>query len=185
MMTTEPTITPSDHYAHHVRVERLPEKGLNIKLALTIDECAQLARFWELAHVSSVEATLQILPRGRGVYVTGEAKAHITYVCGVTLEPFDAELHESIEARFSPDAKQQEEEAPVSRQKALSEQDDVPLERLDGSTLDVGELVVEFLTLGIDLYPRKPDVVFQEVSVGEPLSPFSKLAHLKIPERKK
>lgn len=180
-MTTEPKILQAP-YEHSVRVERLPEKGLNIKLVLTVEECHQLAQFWEIPHVASVEASLKVLPKGRGVYVTGEAKALVTYVCGVTLDHFDAQLHEMIEARFSPDAKQQEEESPTPRQKALSEQDDIPLERLEGSTLDVGGLVIEFLTLGIDLYPRKPDAVFHEVRVGADISPFAKLSILKEPD---
>ena len=51
---------------------------------------------------------------------------------------------------------------------------------LIGGVVDLGALATEFLMLGIDPYPRKPDAVFEGASAGEPAAnPFAALAALK------
>ena len=56
--------------------------------------------------------------------------------------------------------------------------------------IELGEVLVESLSLALDPYPRKPGMVFQEVSddssadAGEPApSPFAALAKLKALKR--
>ena len=55
-----------------------------------------------------------------------------------------------------------------------------PPEILIGDHVDLGVIATEFLLLGLDPYPRKPDAEFGEVVVGTPgLNPFAVLAALK------
>ena len=52
-----------------------------------------------------------------------------------------------------------------------------------GGTIDLGRLAMEFLTLGIDPYPRKPGVVFvaPEAPKDPEEHPFAALKALKTP----
>src|SRR5262249_13731614 len=49
-----------------------------------------------------------------------------------------------------------------------------------GGAIDLGAIAIEFLILGLDPYPRKPDAVFQGSAVGDDAAhPFAALAALK------
>src|SRR5262249_62155601 len=51
---------------------------------------------------------------------------------------------------------------------------------LAGGVIALGAIAAEFLILGLDPYPRKPDAIFQASAVGEdPAHPFAALAALK------
>ncbi|MGZ3360151.1 MAG: YceD family protein, partial [Xanthobacteraceae bacterium] len=61
---------------------------------------------------------------------------------------------------------------------------EVPLEDapepLVGGMIDLGAIATEFLILGLDPYPRKPDAVFEAPPGGdEAAHPFAALAELK------
>jgi len=60
---------------------------------------------------------------------------------------------------------------------AFAEQTHWPLV---GNAVDLGAIATEFLILGLDPYPRKPDVVFETPPAGdEPAHLFAALAGLK------
>ena len=106
----------------------------------------------------------------------------------VTLEPFDAEVDEPFEAQFAPEAEaaaaharaMAEIEAAQDKAAALAAQPDPP-EPIVGGRIDIGALASEFLALGLDPYPRKPDAQFDPVieDAGDKPSPFAALAGLK------
>lgn len=53
-------------------------------------------------------------------------------------------------------------------------------EPLIGGGVDLGEIATEFLILGLDPYPRKPDAIFQLAPAGDDsANPFAALAALK------
>jgi hypothetical protein len=53
-------------------------------------------------------------------------------------------------------------------------------ETLTGGGVDLGEIATEFLILGLDPYPRKPDAIFRSPQAGEDSAhPFAALAALK------
>ena len=57
--------------------------------------------------------------------------------------------------------------------------DDAP-DPIIGGLVDLGQVAVEFLALGLDPYPRKPGVVFEyREDDGAEESPFAKLVKLK------
>jgi hypothetical protein len=50
-------------------------------------------------------------------------------------------------------------------------------EPLIGNTIDLGLLATEFLILGVDPYPRKPQAALEVSAAGEPAAhPFAALA---------
>lgn len=98
--------------------------------------------------------------------MTGTVRATIRQNCGVSLEPFDAPLNEMVDVHFVPAG------TAIPSESLEDEDHDLPDEILDGR-IDVGALALEFLALGVDPYPRKPDAVFiaPEPEPGA-LSPF-------------
>jgi hypothetical protein len=95
----------------------------------------------------------------------------------VTLEPVDNTVSERVDLDFLP-------ASATAHDKTLADTVDDGGEELpellkDGS-VDLGALAVEFLLLGLDPYPRKPDVEFIAPQVENAASgPFAALAKLK------
>ena len=162
------------------------EGGDLVEIAATPEECEALAADLGLAGVKGVAASLEVTRRGRGLSVTGELRANIVQTCVVTLDPFFTELREPITASFAPEAETQAAEqrlvaaikAAGADGLALSDAPDAPDPIVDGK-VDLGALVVEFLALGLDPYPRKPGVTFVEPPAAHDdspvVSPFSVL----------
>ena len=108
--------------------------------------------------------------------VAGRVSATVGQACVVTLEPLTNEIDEEIAVAFAPQvaaARQAGEGGPAKETADETE----PL--IDG-TIDLGVLATEFLILGLDPYPRKPEAVFQppqDATAEE--GPFAALAALK------
>ncbi|MGQ3671068.1 YceD family protein [Xanthobacter sp. TB0136] len=158
-----------------VTIAEINPRGLEIDIR--VDEPAllqELARYVDVLAVSDFRAQIRLAHEGAdGIHVTGTVRATIRQNCGVSLEPFDAPLNEMVDVHFVPAG------TAIPSESLEDEDHDLPDEILDGR-IDVGALALEFLALGVDPYPRKPDAVFiaPEPEPGA-LSPFSALARLK------
>lgn len=179
-----------------IAVEDVPEGGLEVEVVASESERAAVAAETGLPAIARLVADLVIERRNGGRYaVTGTLEASITQICVVTLEPFDSDIVQDIDLTFAP-AAPAETAAPAQRSSrrnaetrpaappppAPITEDDPPDPIVDG-IIDLGTVAVEFLTLGRDLYPRKPGVDFKDVTVGEETgadpSPFAALQRLK------
>jgi uncharacterized metal-binding protein YceD (DUF177 family) len=154
-----------------VAVDRLPEGGSHAVLEATPQECEALAREFKLPAVHALKANLRIKGSLRRMNVSGTVEGRVTQVCVVTLEPFEAAVREEVDVDFSehvgPEAEGRDE-ADLDR----------PDEIVKGK-IDIGALAAEFLALGLDPYPRKPGVAFEEGAAGaDDASPFAKLRGL-------
>ena len=165
-------------------VSDVPGAGSTVKLKATPDERAALAALLKLPEIKRLEATLVLKPWGReGLSVTGELFADVVQICGVTLEPFEAEVNEEIETRYAAD------EAPREEGGEHEADLNAPDPLVNGSA-DLGALVAEHLALGLDPYPRKPGI--EEAAASEPREsatsthrPFAGLDQLVAQARKK
>jgi uncharacterized metal-binding protein YceD (DUF177 family) len=153
-----------------IKVERIPQGGLGLRLVADEAERATLARDLRLPGIARAEAVLDIVRRHGAWHVTGQIEATVTQVCGVTLEPFEAKLREPVEISFS----DRVDPVPADGEAAMDAPD--PLE--DGR-IDLGAVAAEFLALGLDPYPRKPGVTFAAPDDGNAeMSPFAALKGL-------
>ena len=128
-----------------------------------------------------MRANLKVKPQGKTLHVAGTVKAVVTQICVVTLEPFQSEINEPVDVRFSSDPKAlsaASEDVPGNEAEWVD-----PPDPITGDHIDLGLLVAEHLALGIDPYPRKSDAVFtsedRESGSGEDDSPFAALRGLK------
>jgi uncharacterized metal-binding protein YceD (DUF177 family) len=135
-----------------------------------------------------LDARFEVLRHGSaGLRVTGDVSATVVQTCVVTLDPLTDEVDEAVDVVFEPAAPEPAKPA----EKALAEEDlgdaaDPPETLVDGA-IDLGALAVEFLTLGLDPYPRKADAVFEAPAAGDDRadSPFAALVALARADGKK
>jgi uncharacterized metal-binding protein YceD (DUF177 family) len=165
-------------FSRPIKVEAIPRDGLEASIEASEAERVALADFNGLPGVGKLGATFN-LKHGAGgtVLVRGEVRAEVTQTCVVTLEPFGASLVETVDVRFAPP---REDKPPRGASDALKlEDEDEPDPIVDGK-IDLGALASEFLTLGLDPYPRKPGVAFESPGADDRSdSPFSALSSKK------
>lgn len=193
-------------FSRPLAVDDVPPEGLDLTISATEAERQALAAEDGLEGLAKLEGDLHVLPwRQGGLAVTGEVRARITQICVVTLDPFDTEIVEPLDVKFapapvafSPTPQETRRTRNVARRAAAEpppvinltlDSEDPPDPIIDGR-IDLGALVAEFLALGLDPYPRKPGVEFQESPGAGPdqaqESPFAKLEALKavLPPRR-
>jgi hypothetical protein len=185
---------------------RDPDRSWDIEA--DADERQALAELNEIVGIAALKAKFNAVKAGKFVRITGRLDSRLTQECVVSLEPFETEISEEIDARFfeeptgparraARDARSEKTAgktvalgrklAPAPRKlpEPVSMDEDEGEAVVDGR-IDLGALASEFLTLALDPYPRKPGVAFDSSVVENPAeSPFSELGALKGEGRKK
>jgi hypothetical protein len=164
-----------------VRRDDVPEAGLHRDLVADEATRAAVAAVAGVRGLPRLQASFDLMRQGTGLKVAGEVLATVEQTCVVTLEPMTSEVRESIDLVFvSADA------TPLPEADQIPEviEPDAPdgPEVLVNGTADLGAAATEFLLLGIDPYPRKPDAVFDAPSgstADSGANPFAVLAKLK------
>jgi hypothetical protein len=167
---------PAPPWQVPVAVDDVPETGQHFDLAADASIRAAVARIAGLRDLPRLEASFDVERRGAGgLHVTGTVSATVGQNCVVTLEPLTNEVEEAIDLVFVP-------KEPAAPEEADAAPRDVKWgdpEPLIGGLVDLGALAVEFLILGLDPYPRKPDAVFEPPqSRTAEEGPFAALAKL-------
>lgn len=159
-----------------VAVDRLPPGGEEVSVTATPEERAALARDFGLPEIGSLEGRFLLAGTTRRLVVTGRVRARVVQTCVVSLDPFEAEVDEEVEVDFSAAPPSHAGGAPPGS--ASSEDADAPDPIVDGR-IDLGALTAEFLALGLDPYPRKPGVAFEEAGGEADENPFAALRSLR------
>jgi hypothetical protein len=182
-------------FSRPLQAAAVPAEGLDVVLHPNAEECAALAQENDLRALTALEARLHVARRGAdGLEVSGHLLAKVRQTCVVTLEDFDAEVDEPVHLCFAPppgsgksaSAEQRRAVKKSERWKEHVEDEPAPARIVDleedapdpliGGAIDLGAIVGEFLTLGLDPYPRKPGARFSEPAPGgEEDSPFAAL----------
>jgi hypothetical protein len=160
-----------------VSVHDVPLSGRRFALAADAATRAAIAKSAGLRALPRLEATFDVtrLDSG-GLHVVGRVAATVGQLCVVSLDPIENEIDEPVDLTFVPGAPA----AAAAPGDVLSVATDEAPEPLRGDTIDLGAIATEFLILGIDLYARKPDAVFQTPTIeDETEHPFAALAALR------
>lgn len=165
-----------------IPVAQIPEDGSHLALEADAAQRAALAALAGLREVSKASAAFDLTHGGDGtVRAVGRVTARIGQTCVVTLEPIESDIDETIDVIFAPPSQQ-----PISSTPAPDVEGDLdeipdPPEPIVGGAIDLGRLAADFLFLGIDPYPRKPDAVFERPVIAEDPEdhPFAALKALK------
>ena len=164
-------------FSRPVSVAEITPGGLALSVTPTAAERAALAAFNGLVAIGAMSASLRLRQEGTGVRVAGEVVAEVVQTCVISMEPFEAAVSEPIDVHFvsaeTLDALRAARAArPVDDENSPDEPD-----AIEHGRIDVGLLVAEHLTLGLDPYPKKPGAVLAPTAaVEEPAaSPFAVL----------
>jgi hypothetical protein len=186
MMTASPGSKSSlPPISRPISIEMIRPSGLFVKVDATPDELLAVARSFRLPSVEQLHAEFRLERKGDRVTVTGTITASLHQTCIVSLEAFPVTFKEDVSLAFLP-------EEDVAKLIAALEAEDGDEDELEGRdpdripdaiidhAIDLGGVACEFLSLGLDPYPRKPGAVFEAetASVGS-VSAFSALAALK------
>lgn len=167
-----------------VAIENVAETGQHFDLVADNDVRAAVARVVGLRDLPRLQANFDVTRHGaNGFRVSGRVSATVGQNCVVTLEPLANEVEEGIDLLFAPpppgERKAGEDEAVEEASERPQRSWNGP-EPLIGGVVDLGALATEFLILGLDPYPRKPDAVFEpRQDVKADPGPFAALAGLK------
>jgi uncharacterized metal-binding protein YceD (DUF177 family) len=157
-----------------VALADVTETGRHFDLSADEPARAAIAKLAGLRTLPRLQAAFDVALRGSGgLRVVGRVSATVGQTCVVTLEPVENEIDEDVDLVFAP------AEASAMGEPIGVAAEDAP-EALVNGTVDLGAVAVEFLILGIDLYPRKPGAVFEAPPTGDGSArPFAALAALK------
>jgi uncharacterized metal-binding protein YceD (DUF177 family) len=161
-----------------VAVHQVPETGRHFDLVADENTRAAVAQAIGLRALPRLTASLDVSRQGReGLRVVGRVSATVGQTCVVTLEPIENEIDEAVDLVFAPAvAPEASDESDVHSKVAA---DDAP-EPLVGGMVDLGEVATEFLSLGIDPYPRTAEAEFTAPAAKDDTPhPFAALAALK------
>ncbi|NQV80905.1 MAG: DUF177 domain-containing protein [Alphaproteobacteria bacterium] len=124
----------------------------------------------------AVSGDVCTLDDGRTLLVRGKFSAVVVQNCVVTLDPVESSLEDTFELRYIPAA---DWTAEMQREIEVSP-DESDVEPLEGSSIDLGTVVVEYLALALDPYPRRSGVEFTfDAAPGDEQGPFAGLAKLR------
>ncbi len=168
------------NWVAQVAVEDIPETGLHLEIEAPDATRAALAEFASVREVFDLSAAFDLTRQGAGVHVLGRVTGRVGQICVVTLEPIESAVDETVDLKFAPTLEiAGPDPGPKSLRQRKGRDDEAPEPLVDG-TLDLVALAVEFLILGIDLYPRKAGAEFAApVAEAGGERPFAALEALK------
>ncbi len=165
----------------------VPKTGLSGEWRASEQECIAAARFLDVTAVSELGADYRATRKADGsIMVRGRITALVEQRCVITGEPVFSRVDEPIEAMFSPHATRLEFDTLSGETLASISLEEEPPEPLVGGRAELGRLIAELLSLGIDPYPRKADAVFEAYVSGDgeaaaEAGPFAALEKLRKP----
>jgi uncharacterized protein DUF177 involved in 23S rRNA accumulation len=168
--------SPAAPWQVPVAIDDIAETGRHFDLVADAGVRSAVARMAGLRDLPRFEARFDVNRRGAGgLHVAGVVSATVGQNCVVTLEPLANEVEEAIDLVFVP----QRTPTPQDGETELRDVKWGDPEPLIDGIVDLGALATEFLILGLDPYPRKPDAVFEPPQIATPdAGPFAALAKL-------
>jgi uncharacterized metal-binding protein YceD (DUF177 family) len=148
----------SDHPSEFCRwqeVDKVPPRGMELTITANAAECSAVAKRLDLLELKALSAILTIerLADSDAYQVKGKLTAQVVQQCVATLMPVPATVIETVSGSFMPSAHIPAEHGSLEIADVLEE----IIEPIINGSIDVGELVVQHLALGLDPYPRRKD----------------------------
>jgi uncharacterized metal-binding protein YceD (DUF177 family) len=153
-----------------IDARNLPEGPLDI--SASTEECAALAKRFDLVAVRQLTARITLTPDGKTVRASGVLDADVVQSCAVSAEDLEVGVHEPVELQFVPAA----QDLPAEMELEPEMLDQI---EMDGTRFDLGEALAQTLGLAIDPYLEGPNAeeVRRKAGLLDPseTSPFAAL----------
>lgn len=156
-------------FSFSINLGDLSSSGKRFKLKAGQEECARIARRLGIVAVRELEGEIHIRATKTVIDVAGALSAQLTRECVSSLEELDEAVADSFELEF------------FRNEKALEAiEDEVEAEFAEvheSDSFDLGELLVQQLSLAMDPFPRKPGATSLAAEFGsdDAASPFAGL----------
>ncbi len=134
---------------------QIKPSGVSIKIEATEAERELIAAEFGLAGIQSLVGEYKLTGRPERIKVVGTVNANVQPICVVSLEAFESHVKEDVSVIFA-------DRDRCRNQNVTDESEDLPDPITEGK-IDLGALTLEFLALGLDPYPRKPGISFEQV----------------------
>ncbi|MEN0040558.1 MAG: DUF177 domain-containing protein [Pseudomonadota bacterium] len=169
-------------FSHPVNIRTLPRRGRTETFTADEDQRAAIADDQDLIAVKSFNASAIVRPwKKDGVMIEGRVRAECVQLCAVTGDPLTSDIDEDFSAVFAPvGSKLLKPTLDSEGELVLDAEGEDPPEPFTVDSIDLAEVWLEFLSLGIDPFARIPGAELEqsEAQTGE-TSPFAALAALK------
>lgn len=169
--------SPNAEWPYPVNVDSIPDMGRHVKMVATAEQCAAIAERLELLGVQKLEADLELNLQNGGhiLYVQGALRADVTQSCVVSGQPIESHVEDNFEAWFANNdkvasfsrARHEAQLKSESEEVQMLEEKDDPEPLVDGQ-VDLGDLVIQYLSLAINPYPRHPSAGDAPVAEADP-----------------
>jgi uncharacterized metal-binding protein YceD (DUF177 family) len=180
-----------------LRAEKITSEGYKTELSMSDEQRKAVAKRLEIVSVDDFKAQVKAvrLADGCTLCIEGSLKAHVTQECVVTLDPVPSVIEESFlsyyldEGNVASFASARRSKREDSDDNAMSRERPIPeegeeLEALTDGAVNIGELCVEAMVLGLDPYPHSDAAKERDrdesVYEDPKHSPFEVLKDLKI-----
>lgn len=164
-----------------LKLHALARGPVRVTLEADAAQRAQIARQLGLQSLPALTAEVTAKPWLDGVEVTGQFRAVVEQVCGISLDPFEQPVEGEIDVRALP-AGSPNAGDPEGGELELDPDAPDPPDVLAGDAIDLAAYVVEHLALEIDPFPRKPGAEFDYQAPETETSPFAGLKKLTEPK---
>lgn len=187
-------------WSYYIPSETIDVRKMHITISLPPEVEQRLCQRLNLYSIKALtsDIVLQRNAVNKVIHITGKLTADVEQKCVVTSDPVFEHVKDTFEAWFEEPnqavsftkAKRERLNPKDKVEQPLLEEEDDPETVIDGK-IDLGELIVQHLSLALDLYPRKMGV---RSNFGDPLedapegtydNPFAALKDWKIKEKKK
>lgn len=168
-MTTETNIAAE--FSVEIDLSSLGRGGKHYHPAANRDECAKVAARLGVIAVQSLEGDVRLTATKAEIHAVGAVRAKLVRECVASLEPMDEIVDEDFSIDFI-------RHAPAKSDEDSLEEDDLSGPELhEGDIFDIGELLVQQLSLAMAAFPRKSGAasLAEEYGRSGSDSPFAEL----------
>lgn len=173
-------------WSHIIQADQAGTEIKSVTIEPDETQRAALAQHYDIVGIDNLKADLDFKREQAGmiIHITGRFSADIEQVCVVTLEPMHSHIEEDFEAWYG-DLEQAVSFTKAKQQKeALRQQGEAPIvpekddpEPIENGKLDLGDIVMQFVSLAIDPFPQKEGVAPGEGEVPEVKEPAPERAN--------
>lgn len=167
---TPPDAPDRTTFSHMIELASLAEKGASVIVQPNDQEREAIARRLDLPALHRLRGEFRLRPIGGGIDAVLQLDAEAERTCVVTLEPMTEIIREEIAMQFIRDLDDEE----------IDPDDPVMREPLEGDAIDLGEILVQHLSLSLIPHPRKADAdqILEKYRGAASTSPFAGLKGL-------
>ncbi len=184
---------PEIEFSRLVPLGELARPEIDMDLEATAEERAALAKRLGLLGLDRLTATVRLRRKAgsQTILVTGRLVADVVQSCVVTLEPVPARVEEPLRLSYTLAAARRQRDDAVPEMVVVEPEGDDPPDPVGPAGIELGEAVVQQLSLALDPYPRAPGAALDRrdwvadggAEEGEDEGPFGVLKALR-PEAK-